>query len=124
MIGEESLLWSSKKEKAAPFPLDVNKENMDSTVAPVFITTERTSFKDEAKNAKWRGKRKNKSGSHINSTEFSQPTLKPSWTCENNPLPYCLSEFQLSFLLLAAKRIITENIVKSNLDTSTSKKRI
>lgn len=73
MIGEESLLWSSKKEKAAPFPLDVNKENMDSTVAPVFITTERTSFKDEAKNAKGRGKRKNKSGSHITTLSSVNP---------------------------------------------------
>lgn len=42
---------SSEKEKAVSFPLDGNKKNMDSTVAPV-LTTERTGFKDEAKNAK------------------------------------------------------------------------
>lgn len=43
---------SSEKEKAVSFPLDGNKKNMDSTVAPVLITTEGTGFKDEAKNAK------------------------------------------------------------------------
>ena len=44
--------------------------------------------------------------------------MKPSWTCENNLLSYCLSEFRLRFLLLAAKRILTDKVGKSSLGTT------
>ena len=60
----------------------------------------------------------------MTTVKFSQPTLKlPKASCsENNPLPYCVSEIQLRFLLLAAKRILTDEIVKSSLGTKSTRK--
>lgn len=55
-------------------------------------------------------------------TEFNQPTLKPYWTCENNTLSYCLSEFQLRFLLLATKMTFTDEVVKPTLGTTSTRK--
>lgn len=74
MIHEKVLLRSSRKEKPVPFPL--NKEKMGSTITPVFITTEKTSFKDEAKNANGRGKRKHEPGSLV--TTLS--SINPLWS--------------------------------------------
>lgn len=51
----------------------------------------------------------------MNNPELNQPTLKPFQICENVPLPYDLSEFQLRFLLLVAKRIFTGKALKSSL---------
>ena len=90
----------------------------------VLITTKRTGFKDEGKNIKGRRKRINEPRSLMTTIKFSQPTLKlPEASCfENNPLPYCVSEIQLRFLLLAAKRILTDEIVKSSLWTKSTRK--
>lgn len=120
MIGEESLALVFKERKGSPFPTRCKQGKYGLNCCSCPHNTERASFKDEAKSAKGRGKRKNKSGSHL-TTEFNQPILKPSWTCENNPPPCCLSEFQLRFILIAAKRISTDNIAKSSVGTSTRK---